>query len=353
MDLHGLYYAGIDSCLFEQNLCWSGKGCALSFMGDINELGNVLLLDSDFSGNIVPSAAPLYDHTAADLSGYEQCAGAYFELGHCMGVFGCVFADNQGAGLCVMKYSGICEAEYSAGHVASQTTESTSVYQQLFDGSSITDSVGAAQLTGFLGATSTSVDVRSSIFSYNDATLTQWSQAAQRQGTGMWWVGSITGGGGMYIEGIQGAVFANVTVANNTANNGGGVYLNTCSGIVMWNCTLDSNSAKASGGAVFLSDNQGTGLMLGNSTLSNNDAAAHGGAVACASPSSLIITNGSVVKRNSAWDGAGISCQNCKEVTVQLGSRIEGNAAGFTGGAGTFLDCLLVQIGNSSVVANR
>ena len=350
--LHGLYYVGIESCLFEQNWCWSGKGCALSSFGSLNGLGNVLLLDSEFLGNVLPSDALLYDQTAADLSGYEQCAGAYFELGHCMGVSGCAFADNQGAGLCVIKYSGICEAEYSAGDVAYQAIESSSVYQQLFNRSAVTDSTGSEQLTGFLGATSTSMDVRNSFFSYNDATLTQWSRELQGSTTGLWWVGSITGGGGMYIEGIQGAMFVDVTFANNTANAGGGLYLNSCSGIVMWNCTLDGNSALAKGGAIYLSDNQGTGLMLGASMISNNHAG-HGGGIACTSPSSFIITNGSVLERNSAWDGGGIYCDTCKEVTVQLNSRLEGNAGSIASGAGSLNDCALVQIGHSQVIGNR
>ena len=218
VDLHGLYYVGVESCLFEHNYCFSGKGCALSFIGSTTAYGNVLLHKSDFLDNIVSSIAPLLDETAADLSGYEQCAGAYFKLGHCMGVLGCVFANNQGAGLSVIRYSGVCEADNSADNLFYQTTESSIVDTHLFNRSAVTDPIGSGFLTSFLGTSSISLDIRRSIFADNDAHFTPWSRALQGRKTGMWWVGSITGGGGMYIEGVQGAIFADLTIANNTAS---------------------------------------------------------------------------------------------------------------------------------------
>lgn len=353
VDLQGLYYVGIEACLFEQNYCESGKGCALSFIGSVSAYGNVLLHNSHFMGNTVFSNARLFDETAADLSGYEQCAGAYFELGRCMGVFDCVFANNQGAGLSVIRYSGICEADYSSDNIFYQTRESSTVYKQLFNRSAVTDSYGSRFLTSFLGDSSISLDIRRSIFANNDAIDTQWSRGVKMQETGQWWVGTITGGGGMYIEGVQGGVLADLTIANNTANTGGGVYLNSCAGIVFWNSTFGNNSALSFGGGIFFSDNQGTGLMLGSSTMSSNQVSGHGGAIACNSPSSLIITNGSVLEGNSAADGGAIYCSSCKEVTIQLDSRLEGNFAKLSGGAGAFDDCGLVQIGHSKVIENR
>ena len=297
---------------------------------------------------------PPYDQTAVDLTGYEQCAGAYFEVGQCMGVYGSTFTDNQGAGPCV-NYAGTCEPTDSGGiteSVAYQNIEYSFVYQQLFNRSTVTDPGGAASLTKFLGMSRVSVDVRDSLFSNNNADGIQWSREIQDASTGTWWLGGITGGAGMYFAQTTGGILANVTVANNTATAGAGIYLNSCSGIVMWDCLFDGNAADAEGGAIYLADNLGGGVMLGNSTLHNNYAGESGGAFACESPSSLIITNGTT--GNTAEGGSGaLFCDSCKEVTIQLGSRLEGNAAGLSGGAGCLDDCQLLQIGDSQVLSNR
>ena len=351
-----LTYMGVDSCLFEANQCAKGVGGALTFHGHSNQAGNVLLLNSSLVGNLVADDGRLYDRYASELTDYEQCAGAYFQLGLCIGVYGCTFANNQGAGLCVINYSGTCEQAPIHGlsnSVPYQDTESSSVYQQLFNRDSVGSMSSGASLTSFLGPLSISIDVRNSVFTGNDASLWQWSREYQ-DSTGMYWLGGITGGAGVYLAQITGGIFANVTAANNTASSGAAVYLNSCSSIVMWNCLFDSNVVHNDGGAIFLADNVGGGAMIGNSTLQNNHAGGSGGAFACASPSSLIITNGTNLTGNAAGvRGGAFSCDSCKEVTIQLGSRFEGNSAGSFGGAGDLVNTQLLQIGLSQILSNR
>ena len=53
-----LFYMGVDMCLFEENQCTNGKGGALALHGDTTEAGNVLLLNSHFSGNLLVNDAP-------------------------------------------------------------------------------------------------------------------------------------------------------------------------------------------------------------------------------------------------------------------------------------------------------
>ena len=342
----GFYYMGVDGCTLEQNECSTGRGCAIAAYGDRMSPGNVLLQSSQFMGNNIADSAQVYDDSVSDLTDFEQCAGAHFGLGQCMGISNCSFADNHGAGLCVTDYSGTCEQAYSLDDINYQTTESPDVYLQLFNRTTVAGLSGVESLTSFLGTSGISLDIRNSIFLGNAASSR--SHHIQDPVTGMYWLGSSASGGGMYIEGITGGVLARVTFSNNTAFSGAGAYLNSCSAIVVWECTLDSNTATLGhGGAIFLSDNKGAGMMLGNSKLLQNHAVQGGGGFACESPSSLLTTNGTRFISNSAQDGGGVYCYGCKEVTLQLDSHFEANSAANSGGAVSVLEphsCRLARV---------
>ena len=190
----------------------------------------------------------------------------------------------------------------------------------LFDRNTIasTATSGEAFFDDFLGKLSTSVDVRNSVFQHNTV---PYLVRQFRRKTTLWSVGDVTGGGGIYIEGVQHSVFAGLVFKNNSAFQGSAMYLNACYSLVIWNITCEGNSASDSGGAIALVNSQGSGVMLDDSSIRNSQART-GAAVYGEARSSITVTNGTVLANNTATSqGGAIHCVNCKEVTAQFGSK--------------------------------
>ena len=193
------------------------------------------------------------------------------------------------------------------------------------------------------------MDVRSSVFEHN---LVPYLVRRFHRHTALWSVGDVTGGGGIYIEGVQRSVFAGLVFKNNRAFQGSAMYLNACYSIVVWNNTYCDNGASDSGGAIAVVNSHGSGLMLGNSTIRNSQART-GAAMYGEARSSIVVTNGTLLANNTATSQGGvIHCVNCKEVTAQLGSTLASNLAS-EGGAIHCDNCEVFQLQDVLVENNR
>ena len=95
-----MYYMGVVNCLFRQNRVKVGKGGAIYSYGNVQQLTNVLLLNSSFLNNSNMQSGA-FDREISNLSYFYGCAGAYFEFGQCLCVYECIFAGNQGVGLAI------------------------------------------------------------------------------------------------------------------------------------------------------------------------------------------------------------------------------------------------------------
>ena len=341
----GLAYMGVVDCLFQHNQARFGKGGAVYSFGTVQQLTNSLLLNSSFLNNshITDSS---YDNDVSSLFYYDGCGGAYFEAGHCLGVYDCTFAGNQGVGLAVLNFAGLCEADQ--GTIEYQRRANHASYQTLFNRSTVS-SAGVPSLNAFLGADSISVDIRESRFVEN--TIIPSYRSLQDDG-GVQYLGPTAGGDALYLQDINKAILVALVVADNQGFQGSGLYLDSCNEIVVWNSVFARNIANSTGGAIAFVNAQNSGIMVGNCTLRDNQAI-QGGGFYSDSRVALILTNGTVLARNAAGDGGGIYCLHCKQVTAQLGAIFNDNAAVETGGACYCEGCSLVQLAGAQLKGNR
>ena len=341
----GLTYMGVVNCLFQQNKVQLGKGGAIYSYGTVQQLTNVLLLNSSFLNN-----SHMTDHSYVldvdDLSYYVTCSGAYFESGHCLGVYDCTFAGNQGVGLAVFDFAGLCEADQ--GTIGYQNLAHNPIYQTLFNRSTVTPA-GEPFLTDFLGSNSISVDIRQSTFT--EHTIMPLYQSLQ-DSIGALSLGSSAAGGALYLKEVNKAVLVDLVVADNQGTRGSGLYLDSCSETVIWNSSFARNKASSVGGAIASVNAQNSGIMVGHCMIHDNQAV-QGGGFFSDSKVTLILTNDTVLAGNSATDGGGIYCYHCKEVLAQLGAIFESNSADETGGACYCGGCSLVQLINAQLSDNR
>ena len=341
----GLAYMGVVNCLFQKNHVRFGKGGAIYSYGTVQRLTNVLISNSKFLNNSHTQEFG-HDLSASDLIYYDACAGAYFESGHCLGVYDCVFAGNQGVGLAVFNFAGLCEA--SQGTIGYQNRTNNPLYQRLFNRSTVTPA-GAPFLNGFLGVDSISVDIRESTFTEN--TIIPASRSLQGP-SGVTFLGPVAGGGAVYLKDVNKALLVNLMFADNVGSQGSGLYLDSCSEIVIWNSVFARNIADTGGGGIAFVNGQNSGILMGNCSVHDN-VAVLGGGFYSDSRVALILTNGTVLAGNNAGDGGGIYCFHCKQVTAQLGARFELNSALETGGACDCEGCSFVQLVSAQLIDNR
>ena len=337
----------VSTCTFEHNMAYQGLGAGLHFDGTAATYTNTFLFNSTFANNVIPQING-YDQATDEVSQYEQCAGAFLRFGQCAGVLNCTFTSNVGTGLCVNDYSSVCEFGQFQANLEAAFGGSRNALG-LFDRSTISSPGGQAFFDEFLGKLSCSLDVRNSVFENN---IVPYLVRRFHRKTTLWSVGDVTGGGGIYIEGVQRSVFAGLIFKNNSAFQGSAMYLSACYSIVIWNSTCDNNSALDSGGAIAVVNSHGSGMMLGNSTICNGKART-GAAVYGESRSSIVVTNGTLLVNNTATSqGGAVHCINCKEVTAQLGSMLASNQAS-EAGACHCDNCEVFQLQDSVIENNQ
>lgn len=341
-------YANIQACVFRNNIAYQGTGGAVYLNGLSTRYTSVLLADSAFTHNSVPASAAdgeSFTSSLDSLALQTSCSGALLQHCSCVGIWNCTFLNNLGSGLCLDDTAGLCtESSY-------QSNYPDPLYSILFNGSTLIGQ-GSLFVTKFVSASTLSVDVRASRFINNDAHSFD-APTLHTFGNGLKSIGDVRGGGGISLDLVAYALFADCVFKDNNAIQGGGMYLDGCTAIFIWNSTFDNNTAVGSGGAVASVNSHDTGVIVGASIIQNSwsqsGAGFYGGAGA-----SLTMTNGTSMVNNSAVSyGGAIHCVDCQEVTVESGASLAFNKAVEAGGACYCDGCVLFQLSNATLLNNR
>ena len=343
----GIGYADIQACTFRNNIAFQGAGGAVYLDGLSQRYTSVLLADSAFIHNSVPAnaaAGQILGDTLDSLSLQTSCSGALLQYCSCIGIWNCTFLNNLGSGLCLDNIAGLCENPIHRSNYPDP------LYDILFNGSALS-SQGSSFVTDFVTST-VSVDVRGSKFINNEAH--SFDQAVfYKFKNGLKTIGDVRGGGGIFVNLVQYALFADCIFKDNNAIQGGGMYLDGSTAIMIWNSTFDNNTAIGSGGAIASVNSHDIGVIVGASTIQNGWARSGAGFYGGAG-SSLTVTNGTSMVNNSAVSyGGAIHCVNCQEVTAEFGASLASNKAGDAGGACYCDGCVLFQLSNATLQKNR
>ena len=347
MYTNGIGYADIQACTFRNNIAYQGAGGAVYLDGLSERYTSALLADSTFVHNSVPAnvaAGEILGVSLDDLSLQTSCSGALLQYCSCVGIWNCTFLNNIGSGLCLDNIAGLCEDPTYRSNYPDP------LYKILFNGSALS-SQGSLFVTEFVTAT-VAIDVRASKFINNEAHAFDQSLFHFYQ-NGLKSIGDVRGGGGIFVNLVQYALFADCMFKDNNAIQGGGMYLGGCTSIFIWNSIFDNNTAIGSGGAVASVNSHDTGVIVGASTIQNSWARSGAGFYGGAG-SSLTMTSGTSMVNNTAVSyGGAIHCVNCQEVTAEYGASLASNKAGEAGGACYCDGCVLFQLSNATLQKNR
>ena len=343
----GIGYADIQACTFRNNIAYQGVGGAVYLDGLSGRYTSALLADSAFIHNYVPAdgaADEFFEDGLDSLTLQTSCSGALLHYCSCVGIWNCTFWNNFGSGLCLDNIAGLCDDP------AYRSDYPDPLYGILFN-RSVLSSQGSSFVTEFVLAT-VSVDVRASKFINNEAHSFDQSLFYRFQ-NGLKSIGDDRGGGGIFVNLVQYALFADCIFKDNNAIQGGGMYLDGCTAIFIWNSIFDNTTAMGSGGAIASVNGHDTGVIVGASTIQNSWARSGAGFYGGAG-SSLTMTNGTSMVNNSAVSyGGAIHCVNCQEVTAEFGASLASNKAGEAGGACYCDGCVLFQLSNATLQKNR
>jgi hypothetical protein len=149
-------------------------------------------------------------------------------------------------------------------------------------------------------------------------------------------------GGGVFVEGTQGAGVASISnslvTGNSAAGSGGGVQLDQIRSIAVKTCTVSGNSAGTVGGGMRLTLNAaGTGTTVSGCTVTRNGAGIGGGIAATDGsvlPTAKTLITGCTVSENNSYSdsgGGGGLFLGLGTVAVS-GTRVIGNSAVYYGG---------------------
>lgn len=343
----GISYANVQACTFRNNIAYQGIGGAMYLYGLAQRYTSVLLANTAFVHNSVPASpaeGQFLEDSLDSLAVQTSCSGALSQYCSCVGIWNCTFLDNVGSGLCLDNIAGLCtQPSY-------QSSYSDPLYDILFNGSTLSGQ-GSSFLTNFVIDSAVSVNVRASRFINNEAHFFDQS-LFHRFNNGLKSIGDVRGGGGVFLNVVQYALFADCVFKDNNAVQGGGMYVDGCTAIFIWNNMFDNNTAIGSGGAIASVNSHDTGVIVGASTIQNiwaqSGAGFYGGA-----GSSLTMTNGTIMINNSATSyGGAIHCVDCQEVTAEFGASLTFNKAGEAGGACYCDGCVLFQLSNATLQKN-
>jgi len=195
------------------------------------------------------------------LAFQTSCSGALLSYCACIGIWNCTFLNNFGSGLCLDNTAGLCDSPHY------RSVYPDPLYGILFNTSTLSRQ-GCSFVTDFTTST-VSIDVRASNFISNEAHSFDNSHFANLK-NGLKSIGDVRGGGGIFVNLVQYALFADCMFKDNNAIQGGGMYLDGCTAIMIWNNVFDNNTAIGSGGAIAAVNNHDTGVIVGASIIHNS-----------------------------------------------------------------------------------
>ncbi len=198
---------------------------------------SVLLANSAFIHNSVPASpaeGQFLEDSLDSLAFQTSCSGALLQYCSCVGIWNCTFLNNVGSGLCLDSIAGFCTKP------SYQSSYPDPLYDILFNGSTLSGQ-GSSFLTNFVTDSAVSVDVRASKFINNEAHSFDQSPF-HRFNNGLKSIGDVRGGGGIFLNLVQYALFADCVFKDNNVVQGGGMYLDGCTAIFIWNNTFDNNT---------------------------------------------------------------------------------------------------------------
>ena len=259
----GIGYADVQACTFRNNIAYQGAGGAVYLDGLSQRYTNVLLANSAFIDNSVPATVAdggILGSSLDSLSLQTSCSGALVQYCACVGMWNCTFMNNFGSGLCLDNIAGLCESPNY------RSVYPDPLYDILFNVSTLSHQ-GSSFVTYFLTDTvSVSVDVRASKFIGNEAHSFGDSDFHIFE-NGLKSFGDLRGGGGILVNLVQYALFADCMFRDNNAIQGGGMYLDGCTAVFIWNSIFENNTAIGSGGAISSVNSHDIGVIVGASTI--------------------------------------------------------------------------------------
>jgi predicted outer membrane repeat protein len=341
-------YADVHNCTFHNNMAYQGVGGAVYINGLFQRYTNVLLANSAFIHNSVPDSVAdgEFDVNAlSSLSFQTSCSGALLSSCYCIGIWNCTFLNNFGSGLCLDNTAGLCNRPHY------QSVYPDPLYDILFNTSTLSRQ-GGSFVKDFTSSSVVSIDVRGSTFINNEAHSFDDSHLFTFE-NGLKSIGDVRGGGGIFVNLVQYALFADCVFKDNNAIQGGGMYLDGCTAIIIWNSVFDNNTAIGSGGAIASVNSHDTGVLVGASTIQNSWARSGAGFYGGAGSSLTMVDGTSMVNNSATSYGGAIHCVSCQEVTAESGASLASNKAVEAGGACYCDGCVLFQLSNATLLNNR